>query len=392
MNNKRYVSLDVMRGITVLFMCIVNNPGTWYRIYEPLCHSAWNGCTPTDLVYPFFIFCMGCAMAFSFTKYDSFNGKACRKVLRRSAAIFAIGIAINFFPFFPTKLHDPEWSFFQNYAYWFTRVCRHLRILAVLQRIALAYLVAGLLALWLRKPRRVMVAVAVLLILHTAVLVIFGKDPGPFTLEGNVAGRIDTALFGSKHVFHGYCFPDGTPADFDPEGLLGTLSAAASCLIGYLVGSMIIFSQRDPEVPSAGLSEPEANYHMVCRMFVYGLMSLGFAEILNIWVPINKPLWTCSYVFLTSGWAMLVLAFLIYCIDIRKVEKPFYPFKVAGFNALTAFILCGIAERLFEVLHFEPSVWFGANEATSLCYALLFTGVIYLVLQILYNRKICIKL
>jgi len=381
---KRYVALDVLRGMTVLFMCVVNNPGTWYKIYEPLCHSAWHGCTPTDLVYPFFIFCMGCAMTFSFTKYDSFNGRAFRKILRRSVLIFLIGWAINFIPFIPPKQYKPEFNFFQNYGYWFMRECRHLRILAVLQRIALAYFIGGVIALWLRKPRKVMIAIGILLTVHTAVLVIFGHEPGPFTLEGNVAGRIDTFLFGPKHVFHGFCQPDGTPVNFDPEGLLGTLSAAASCLIGYLVGNLIIKSPSSSGKAS-GLTMQE-------KMFICGLSSLAFSQILSIWIPVNKPLWTASYVFLTSGWAMLVLAFLICCIDVKGIQKPFYPFKVAGFNALMAFILCGVAERLFEFFHFDSSVYFGASEATSLCYALLFTGVIYSILQFLFNRGISVKL
>lgn len=115
---KRYASLDVLRGITIAFMCIVNNPGTWSHMYPILRHAGWEGCTPTDLVYPFFVFCMGCAMAFSFSKYEKPGLKAYLKVLKRGALIFLVGLLLNLYPFFPTQPHDPSWSFGQNYLYW----------------------------------------------------------------------------------------------------------------------------------------------------------------------------------------------------------------------------------------------------------------------------------
>lgn len=374
---KRYESLDVLRGLTVAFMCIVNNPGTWAHIFPPLKHAGWDGCTPTDLVYPFFIFCMGCAMAFSFSKYEITTAKAYLKVLKRGALIFLVGFALNLYPFFPTSLHDETWSFGQNYLYWL----QHKRIFGVLQRIGMAYAIAGCLALWLKKPKKILAAIATLCVTYTGILLIFGREPGAFSLEGNVSMRIDTWLVGGNHCYHGY---NGT--DFDPEGVLGSMTAACSCLLGYLIGSMIYASQKNM---SATNCSPD---RVVNRTFVYGCLSLILGVILSIWVPINKPLWSVSYVFYAGGWAMLALAFLAYLLDVKGYEKPFVPFKAMGMNALMAFVFSGVIAKSYGFFGFAPSHYFGANEYTSLLWAFIFVTIIFTLLWILYKKKIVIKL
>ena len=374
---KRYESLDVLRGLTVAFMCIVNNPGSWAHIFPPLRHAAWVGCTPTDLVYPFFVFCMGCAMAFSFSKYEKATTKAYLKVLKRGALIFLVGFALNLYPFFPTSMHDETWTFGQNYLYWL----QHKRIFGVLQRIGMAYAIAGCLALWLKKPGKIMAAIATLCVTYTGILLLFGRDPGAFTLEGNVSVRIDTWLVGGNHCYHGY---DGT--NFDPEGLLGSMTAACSCILGYLIGSMILGSQRNM---SATGNSPD---RVVNRIFVYGCLSLILGVVLSIWIPINKPLWSVSYVFYAGGWAMLALAFLAYLLDVKGYEKPFVPFKAMGMNALMAFVFSGVIAKSYGFFGFAPSRYFGANEYMSLLWALIFVSVIFSILWILYKKKIVIKL
>ena len=374
---KRYESLDVLRGLTVAFMCIVNNPGTWAHIFPPLKHAGWDGCTPTDLVYPFFIFCMGCAMAFSFSKYENTTAKAYLKVLKRGALIFLVGFALNLYPFFPTSLHDETWSFGQNYLYWL----QHKRIFGVLQRIGMAYAIAGCLALWLKKPKKILAAIATLCVTYTGILLIFGREPGAFSLEGNVSMRIDTWLVGGNHCYHGY---NGT--DFDPEGVLGSMTAACSCLLGYLIGSMIYASQKNM---SATNCSPD---RVVNRTFVYGCLSLILGVILSIWVPINKPLWSVSYVFYAGGWAMLALAFLAYLLDVKGYEKPFVPFKAMGMNALMAFVFSGVIAKSYGFFGFAPGHYFGANEYTSLLWAFIFVTIIFTLLWILYKKKIVIKL
>lgn len=374
---KRYESLDVLRGLTVAFMCIVNNPGTWAHIFPPLKHAGWDGCTPTDLVYPFFIFCMGCAMAFSFSKYEITTAKAYLKVLKRGALIFLVGFALNLYPFFPTSLHDETWSFGQNYLYWL----QHKRIFGVLQRIGMAYAIAGCLALWLKKPKKILAAIATLCVTYTGILLIFGREPGAFSLEGNVSMRIDTWLVGGNHCYHGY---NGT--DFDPEGVLGSMTAACSCLLGYLIGSMIYASQKNM---SATNCSPD---RVVNRTFVYGCLSLILGVILSIWVPINKPLWSVSYVFYAGGWAMLALAFLAYLLDVKGYEKPFVPFKAMGMNALMAFVFSGVIAKSYGFFGFAPGHYFGANEYTSLLWAFIFVTIVFTLLWILYKEKIVIKL
>lgn len=373
---KRYESLDVLRGLTVAFMCIVNNPGSWTYIFPPLRHAGWDGCTPTDLVYPFFIFCMGCAMAFSFSKYEKTTAKAYLKVLKRGALIFLVGFALNLYPFFPTSLHDETWTFGQNYLYWL----QHKRIFGVLQRIGMAYAIAGCLALWLKKPGKIMAAIAMLCVTYTGILLIFGRDPGAFTLEGNVSMRIDTWLVGGNHCYHGY---NGT--DFDPEGVLGSMTAACSCLLGYLIGSMIHRSQKN-------MSATNTPDRVVNRTFVYGCLSLIIGVVLSIWIPINKPLWSVSYVFYAGGWAMLALAFLAYLLDVKGYEKPFVPFKAMGMNALMAFVFSGVIAKSYGFFGFAPSRYFGANEYLSLLWALIFVTIIFSLLWILYKKKIVIKL
>ena len=374
---KRYESLDVLRGLTVAFMCIVNNPGTWAHIFPPLRHAGWDGCTPTDLVYPFFIFCMGCAMAFSFSKYEKTTAKAYLKVLKRGTLIFLVGFALNLYPFFPTSLHDETWSFGQNYLYWL----QHKRIFGVLQRIGMAYAIAGCLALWLKKPGKILAAIATLCLTYTGILLIFGRDPGAFTLEGNVSMRIDTWLVGGNHCYHGY---NGT--DFDPEGVLGSMTAACSCLLGYMIGSMIHGSQKNM---SATGNSPD---RVVNRTFVYGCLSLILGVVLSIWIPINKPLWSVSYVFYAGGWAMLALAFLAYLLDVKGYEKPFVPFKAMGMNALMAFVFSGVIAKSYGFFGFAPSRYFGANEYVSQLWAIIFAAIIFSLLWILYKKKIVIKL
>ena len=383
---KRYISLDVLRGLTVTFMCIVNNPGSWGCMFPPLKHAPWAGCTPTDLVYPFFIFCMGVAMAFTFSKYNGLDKDGLKKIIKRGIGLFGVGLLLNLFPFFPLYPHDPDATFCQNWTYWIG----HIRIFGVLQRIAMAYVIAGLVALWLRKPSKIMIAIGGLFILYTGILVIFGEEPGPFTLEGTISRKIDVALLGDNHVYHGYSFASGERAAFDPEGILGGLTAACTALQGYLIGHVIYTSSKTHAAAPEDLTA--APSYTVSRIFVYGSASLALAMILSIWIPISKPLWSASYVLYAGGWAMLTLAFLMFVIDIKGVEKPFLPFKIMGMNALAAFVLSGIIGKLLPAFGFRSSAYFGANEYMSLLYALIFALFIFVCSWALYRKKIIIKL
>lgn len=383
---KRYESLDVLRGLTVTFMCMVNNPGTWSHMYAPMKHASWVGCTPTDLIYPFFIFCAGVAMAFSFSKYDGNSRAGAWKVVKRAFGIFLVGFLLNCYPFIPTSGGHFVWGR-DN---WVDMMAGK-RIFGVLQRIAMAYLIAGLLAVWLKTPKKVGIAIGALCVGYTAILVIFGQEPGPFTLEGCVNRRVDVALLGESHVYHGYSFADGTRAAFDPEGPLGSLTAAASCLLGYLIGWLIKDSNRR-HTEDASIQKYTPAY-MVCRIFAYGMLSLAFAKFMSIWIPISKPLWSASYVFYAAGWAMIALAFFAFCIDIKGITKPFKFFKVMGSNALMAFILSGVIAKSYQFIGGQPgSAFFSQTDFTSFLYSCIFALVIFCFLFILYKKKIYIRL
>jgi len=370
---KRFVPLDVLRGLTVAFMCIVNNPGSWQNRFPILKHAGWEGCTPTDLVFPFFVFCMGCAMAFSFRKYSRDDAGAYLKVLKRGLLIFLVGLALNLYPFFPVEPHDATATFGQNYLWWLG----HRRIFGVLQRIGLSFILAGWLVLLLKKPGRIAAAIVLLSIIYTGILLIFGREPGALTLEGNVSMRIDEWLIGGNHCYHGY---NGT--NFDPEGLLGTLSTACTALLGYLAGQMIVRPEKDGGKTA----------DIVSRMFFSGCCCLIVAMVVSIWIPINKPLWSTSYVLFSGGWAMIALAFLSYLIDIKGIEKPFTPLKAMGMNALTAFVLSGLLARTLSIAGFRPADHFGTDEFTSLAYSIMFMLVIFCIQWILYKKKIVIRL
>ena len=244
----RYVALDVLRGMTVAGMILVNNPGSWSHIFSPLAHASWAGCTPTDLVFPFFLFVVGAAMAFSFAKYnEALNRASVRKLIKRGVLIFVVGLALNAFPFYPTS-PNPQLTFGENYL----EYLQNIRIFGVLQRIAMCYIVGGLIALWLQKPKKIVPAMAFLMILHWIILLLIGDSSaglvngakGALSLAGQGSGAIDIALVGESHVYHGYGIA------FDPEGLLGTLSGACTVLFGFLIGNRIRTSQSKIETVS----------------------------------------------------------------------------------------------------------------------------------------------
>lgn len=384
--NKRFVALDVLRGLTVAFMCIVNNPGSWSKMYPPLAHAPWDGCTPTDLVFPFFVFCMGCAMAFSLSRYDGLSREAVRKLLRRGCGIILVGLLLNFYPFYPYTPHDASWTFGQNYLYWL----QHKRLLGVLQRIGCCYIVAGLVILAVKKnPVRIGLSMLGLFAVWTGVLVLLGEAPGPFTLEGTWAPKVDEFLFGHDHMYRQYPTADGLKRWFDPEGMWGVLTGSCTALTGYLAGALV----RDARRSHAGTpTETNSPIGVAARLFFCGVVLLALGKILSIWIPINKPLWTPSYVLYAGGWAYVALATLSYLIDVRGWERFFTPAKAMGMNALTAFVLSGVIAKTFIWIGWSPAQYFRANAFTSLCHAVLFMLLIFCFQWVLYKKKIIVKL
>ena len=391
MEAKRYTALDILRGMTVAGMVMVNNPGSWNQIYAPLRHAAWHGCTPTDLIFPFFLFIVGAAMAFSFAKFkEGLTAQSVKKLAVRSLLIFVTGLLLNAFPFYPLS-PDPDLSWGANYLNYLDGI----RIFGVLQRIAMAYLVGGFLALWLQKPKKIAWGVVALLLVHWAILYFFGGDD-PYSKEGNISGPIDIWLLGQNHIYRGFGLP------FDPEGVLGAISGAGTLLLGYFIGNTV--RQSEQKIDAVGL------------LFTLSLLGLGIGIVWNNWLPINKPLWTGSYVLYAAGWSTMLLAFFIYLVDVVgsvgkvRFEKLLYPFKALGMNPLFAFVMAGLfAKVLGRMVRWETAAgtktsalgWFyqqvcvpvfGHNELGSLSFALCYVAIFTLMAIVLYRKKIFIKL
>lgn len=399
----RYVALDVLRGMTVAGMILVNNPGSWAHIFPPLAHAKWAGCTPTDLVFPFFLFVVGAAMAFSFAKYnEGLNSASVKKLLKRGALIFLVGFGLNAFPFYPTS-PNPDLSVWENFVYrW-----EHVRIVGVLQRIAMCYVLGGFVALWMRSTKKIIASMGVLMVLHWIILYLIGDSSaelvngasGAFSLAGQGADDIDIAIFGTDHIYKGFGIP------FDPEGLLGSLSGACTVLLGFLLGNMIRTNNNKMEV--------------VAKLYTIGLICIGAGLVWSICYPIIKALWTGSYVLYAGGWAAIMLAFFIYFIDIKGKERIFTPFKALGMNPLFAFVMAGLFAKILGMMIKWKSVvtladgtvtekswsvlsWFynnicvaivgENNEISSLLFALVYVAVFTAMAMVLYKKKIVIKL
>jgi predicted acyltransferase len=379
----RVVSLDIFRGITIAAMILVNDPGSWGAIYSPLQHADWNGWTLTDLIFPFFLFIAGVSMTLSFasrTVSGATRGRLAWHVVRRTALIFAIGLFLNGFPKF--DFHT-------------------IRIMGVLQRIAVCYLAAGLLYLAC-APREaaadgaargranvaVLAAVAVLLLVGYWALMIFvpvpGYGPGHLGKDDNLAAYFDRA------VLNGHLWPESKT--WDPEGLLSTLPAIATALIGILVGEWLRSDREGPR--------------KVLGLAISGAALLAAGRLLHPYFPINKNLWTSTFVLFTGGFAMLLLALCYWLVDLRGWRRWAAPVQVFGRNAILAYALATIAAEIsidFEfriagrmrTLHgwfydsfFRP---YANPKNASLAFAVCFVLVILLLLWPLHRRRVFIR-
>jgi len=301
----RWLSLDVFRGATVALMILVNNPGSWNHLYPPLAHAPWHGCTPTDLVFPFFLFAVGNALAFVMPGHDAGPpSRFWRRFGRRTALIFAIGVLLNAAPFV-------RWDADGHLAW---RSWETLRVMGVLQRIALAWGLAAL-VLRLAGARSTLVVSAALLFGYWAACVGLGEEGDPYSLAGWFGTAFDRALLGEAHLYRG----EGVP--FDPEGLASTAPAVAQVLLGGWVGQQLRERSR--------LSET------VARLFV-AAVALGVAAYAwQLAMPINKKIWTSSYVLLTTALALAALAALVWHIEQRGGRGAWVRFcEVFGKNAL----------------------------------------------------------
>src|SRR5436190_5420777 len=311
--SNRLMFLDVFRGLTIAGMVLVNNPGSWAHIYWPLEHAEWNGWTPTDLIFPFFLFIVGVAIPLAFGKRIE-RGDARKslfiKVAYRSAIIFLLGEFLAGFPYFNLAT---------------------IRIPGVLQRIAVCYLFAGLIYLTTRARTTAIIAVALLIIYHF--LMTRGHAPGHYvgdlSKEGSLASYIDRTVFG-PHVWR-------QAVVYDPEGILSTMGALATTLFGVLTGYLIRDRNKTP-------------IEKVAVMFVAGITCMIIGWCWNPWFPINKGLWTSSYVFFTAGLALQFLALCYWLIDLKGYKLWTKPFVIFGVNAIVLFVGTGVMERLMGLI------------------------------------------
>ncbi|MFZ5517543.1 MAG: acyltransferase family protein [Candidatus Zhuqueibacterota bacterium] len=369
--SERLLSLDVFRGLTIAGMILVNNPGSWSHIYPPLGHAPWNGWTPTDFIFPFFLFIVGVAMSLSFSKrIEQGDGLAqlMGKVTRRTLIIFAIGLFLNLFPFFNFNV---------------------VRIPGVLQRIAVCYFFAGLIIIYANKKFQIVWTAGLLIGYWLLVKLVPVPGYGAGVLEpmGSLCWYVDSNLL-AGHTWRGAPVPG-----FDPEGLVSTLPAIATVMFGIFAGDWI--------------RSPRDHFEKISGMFVFGVLGLVLGEMLKGWLPINKNLWTSTYSIFMAGMALIFLAMCYWFIDIKGYKRWVKPFIVFGSNAIIVFALSSLVAKLFYIIkvtspdgakitvtQFIYTNWFlpWAGELNgSLFYAIAYISIWLGLAWLLYWRKIFIK-
>ncbi len=360
----RLQSLDMLRGITVAGMILVNNG--YGESFEMLQHSRWNGMTPCDLVFPFFLFIMGISCYLSLAKTQFKPTKAVVwKIVKRTVLLFLLGLISNWF-YMAMKGGPLDFD--------------NLRIWAVMQRIALCYLAVSLFALF-ANHRYTLPAVALLLAAYT-LLIIYGNGYSEDPTQ-NIIARADRWLFGYGHLYH--------KSPVDPEGLLGTISSIAHVLLGFYCGKLIKGSRK---------SEPgsQNNDYTAClNVFVLGTVCIVLGYLLTYGLPLNKRIWSPSYVLVTCGLCALLQALLIYKETSEKLQVTRFPL-VFGVNPLALYVLSELLAIVFSTLGVSDVIYNGLHTVipwakwASLAYALTFVAINYAVGYVLYRKNIYIKL
>ncbi len=366
----RVLSLDVFRGITVAAMILVNNPGSWGHIYWPLKHANWNGCTPTDLIFPFFLFIVGVAIVFTF--YNLKNTIAHKtllfKIFKRGFIIISLGFFLNLFPYF-------------DFA--------HVRIPGVLQRIGLVYIVCAI--IYLKTSRHSQYFIFWFLIIGYYLLMNFVNIPGignpNLDKETNLAAWVDRLILTQNHTWK-------QTVTWDPEGILSTIPAIASCIFGMIMG-FIVKTENKPSLDAP------------LRLIYHGIIAIIMGICLDYFFPINKSLWSSSYVLFTAGLATVYFSILYWLIDVKGYKKGTGFFLVFGLNAITVFFGSGVIAKLLNIPYFvKNGVTVGTKEwlyqsyfvaninnpyLASLIGALTYVLIWYAVLWFMSKKNVFIK-
>lgn len=390
-SSSRLLSLDVMRGLTIAGMIMVNNPGSWSYVYAPLGHAHWNGLTPTDLVFPFFMFIMGVSMYLSYSKFDfRFSGKTFVKLLRRSVLLFLIGLSIAWLSLSLRQFNgladaglgvgERIWQAVSDLS--------HLRILGVLQRLALVSFF-GSLTILLVRPKYIPWIIGLILIGYWLIIGLTGSYAENDT---SLISVLDRFVLGETHLYTDH-LPDGSSVVFDPEGILSTLPCIAHVLLGFWAGKLI--------------SETNDLGKKTQKLFIMGTILLFAGFLLDYGFPINKKLWSSSFVLVTCGLGSLLLALLIWIIDIRKKKNWSVFFESFGVNPMFVYVVGALLSIMLGNIHLEyagqnlslKGVLYGqwlqpllGDYPGSLAFALILVTVCWLIAHILYKKKIFIKL
>ncbi|MDB5154498.1 MAG: hypothetical protein JWR54_3249 [Mucilaginibacter sp.] len=370
----RFLSLDVFRGMTLCFMIIVNTPGSGATAFWPLEHAVWHGFTPTDLVFPSFLFAVGNAMSFTMKRYHQMgNGAVLAKIFKRTIIIFLIGYLMYWFPF--VHMHDGHLEL---------SPINNTRIMGVLQRIALCYCFASLMIQFL-STRTVYILSGLFLLGYWVILLVFGNHADPLSMTGNAGIYLDKWLFGDSHLYH------GEHIAFEPEGVLSTLPAIVNVIIGYYAGKFI--------------QQKGKGYDTISKLLLTGCLFIFVAICWNSVFPINKKLWTSSFVFITTGLDLVIISFLLYALEINKWNKGNWTnfFTILGKNPLFLYITSELLVIVLYLIPVGPKVnfynWLNSifyqevapGAVGSLLFAISFMLLCWLVGYVLDKRKIYIR-
>ena len=372
----RLLSLDFFRGATVAAMILVNNPGDWGNIYAPLEHAEWNGCTPTDLIFPSFLFIVGVSIAYAMgdkKANPASHGKTIIKALKRALILFGLGLFLSLFP----KVFTAPMEAFE-----------HVRIPGVLQRIALVFFFASV--LFLKTSEKNIFRLIIVFLGVYWVLMIFMPVPGigaaNLEKETNLGAWLDRSVLTEAHLWK-------SSKTWDPEGILGTIPAIATALFGVLVG--VYLKRKDLD---AGTK--------LAWLFCTGLTATGLGLLWGLQFPINKALWTSSFVLYAGGIATMILSLCYWIIDVQQYTRFSKPFVVYGVNAITVFFLSGLIPRIMNLISWKNADGSETNLSmylyapfqnnlsplnASLAWAISFVVCWLVVLWIMYNKKIFIK-
>jgi predicted acyltransferase len=354
---ERFLALDVFRGMTIVFMIIVNNPG-YGGAYPPLDHAAWFGFTPTDLVFPSFLFAVGNAMSFSMKKFEGMSsGAYVLRVFKRGAIIFLLGYLMYWFPF--VQHTASGWSLLP---------IKDTRIMGVLQRIGLCYFFASLLIHFLSK-RAVIVTSVILLLGYWALLLIFGDHNNPYGMLTNAGTYLDKFVLGDSHLYHGEIVA------FDPEGILSTLPAIVNVIVGYYAGKFI--------------QDKGKNYETISKLLLFGVLFIFIALCWNMTFPIAKKLWTSPFVLITTGIDLVLISALVYIVEIRQWRAANWTgfFTTVGKNPLPIYILSELLGEINDMLATKNFNFF--NWTNTAVFQVIAPGAFGSLLFAIFYMMIC---